>query len=525
MFCSKCGNLLIEGALFCQKCGAKVNNEGTESAEAVREKVSGDRPPSEENILHQTDEAVNDGNAEGEFDVTLLKTGSLEGYVIAAVRDWFGFPLHKAAKVVKKTPVLLKKGISREEAEKLKAGFMEVGATLGFTDQRGKSVNIVLHCRSCGAALDNVHTVCSSCGSAFKVTPPYKMEAAKKYIMKLNCFDRREFQEKLVSEISEAYINQIYDEMILSARGSMPMLYLIIFGLALSVFILVIGLVGLILPNAPIVFIFLMALGYIYYQLRGAKWVTSIYYSALSKGLLLPEGMTFQTLVTALNGKFDYPYFKGARCSIEGECLIEGRYSVYSVIFSENHIPQLTCNTSEEDKKYRIILREAIAIRSYINRFFAPTSWKDVEKDLKALKLAEKQQKIVVVASSCTTLIITIAFLLNVIGAYIPGGASRIFQPGMEVRNAYLTQYSDKITIEEAFDNFFENVKWSKYKEAGYTYVVFTGACEYMGERADMRITFKITGENFIVDNLDVNGRAQNDYILHALLLTVYEDY
>ena len=99
-----------------------------------------------------------------------------------------------------------------------------------------------------------------------------------------------------------------------------------------------------------------------------------------------------------------------------------------------------------------------------------------------------------------------------------------IIQPGASVRNAYLSQYSDDITIEEAFDNYFENPKWSKYEEAGYTYVVFSGVCEYLGDRADAKITFKITGENFVVDSLDLNGRTQNDLMLYALLRSIYSE-
>lgn len=100
-----------------------------------------------------------------------------------------------------------------------------------------------------------------------------------------------------------------------------------------------------------------------------------------------------------------------------------------------------------------------------------------------------------------------------------------LLQPGMGVRNSYITQYSEAVTVEEAFDNFFDNPKWSTYQKDGYTYVVFTGTCEYLGERADARITFQITGEQFRVDHLDINGVEQNDLILYGLLSKIYESY
>ena len=57
------------------------------------------------------------------------------------------------------------------------------------------------------------------------------------------------------------------------------------------------------------------------------------------------------------------------------------------------------------------------------------------------------------------------------------------------------------------------------------SYVAFNGVCEYLGEKVDARVIFKITGENFVIDQLDINGVEQNDLILYALLAKVYESY
>lgn len=100
-----------------------------------------------------------------------------------------------------------------------------------------------------------------------------------------------------------------------------------------------------------------------------------------------------------------------------------------------------------------------------------------------------------------------------------------LVKPGAGVREAYLTQYSKTVTIEDAFDDFFEKEKWSTYKENGYSYVSFSGVCEYLGEKVDARVIFKITGENFVVDHLDINGVEQSDILLYALLAKVYEKY
>lgn len=81
------------------------------------------------------------------------------------------------------------------------------------------------------------------------------------------------------------------------------------------------------------------------------------------------------------------------------------------------------------------------------------------------------------------------------------------------------------MSLKENFEDFFDNCKWSKYNSEGYTNVVFTGTCIYYDERADVRIVFKLTGEYFTVDSLDINGRTQSDLILYGLLSAIYEDY
>ncbi|MDE7245135.1 MAG: ribosomal protein L7/L12 [Oscillospiraceae bacterium] len=114
--------------------------------------------------------------------------------------------------------------------------------------------------------------------------------------------------------------------------------------------------------------------------------------------------------------------------------------------------------------------------------------------------------------------------IVALVVALQPDLVSNIFQPGAAVRSSYLSQYSESVTVGDAFDDFFANEKWSTYIDKGYTYVVFTGSFEYDGEPADARITFKITGENFRPDTLEINGVEQNEFMLGLLLLRVYAD-
>ena len=64
-----------------------------------------------------------------EFDVVLVDAGSEKIKVIKAVREIVsGLGLKEAKEFVESTPKTLKEAVSKEEAEKIKAAFAEVGA-------------------------------------------------------------------------------------------------------------------------------------------------------------------------------------------------------------------------------------------------------------------------------------------------------------------------------------------------------------------------------------------------------------
>jgi len=288
--------------------------------------------------------------------------------------------------------------------------------------------------------------------------------------------------------------------------------------LALGLVILVIRIIF----SSVIALIVTVTGGYIIYHAWGAKYITRYKYDKTSKVLQLPKGMSDKTLLEALIGKFNYPYFKGVRYGECGECIIEGQYSVYPVIFGKNKEATLTCDLNIDEKKIRTAMLEAIAIRQYINKFFNPSLPFDAVVSYKSLQSAEKQRKTVAIVLSIASFLLIAAITLEYAA---PGSLKHIMTPGAEVRGAYLAQYSKTITIEDAFKNFFGNRKWSTYKEAGDSYVVFSGTCEFMGEKVHVKITFKILSEQFVVDSLEVDGQKQNDLILFSLLSAVYEDY
>ncbi|MCI8775789.1 MAG: 50S ribosomal protein L7/L12 [Oscillospiraceae bacterium] len=65
-----------------------------------------------------------------EFDVVLASFGDSKMPVIKAVKDALGLGLKEAKEVVESAPKALKEGVSKAEAEELKAKLEEAGATI-----------------------------------------------------------------------------------------------------------------------------------------------------------------------------------------------------------------------------------------------------------------------------------------------------------------------------------------------------------------------------------------------------------
>ena len=70
------------------------------------------------------------GEEKTEFDVVLANAGDNKIKVIKAVREITGLGLKEAKERVDGAPKTLKEGVSKEEAEDMKAKLAEVGATV-----------------------------------------------------------------------------------------------------------------------------------------------------------------------------------------------------------------------------------------------------------------------------------------------------------------------------------------------------------------------------------------------------------
>ena len=65
-----------------------------------------------------------------EFNIVLKEAGANKIQVIKVVRDATGLGLKEAKELVDGAPKTIKEGVAKEEAEELKAKFVEAGATI-----------------------------------------------------------------------------------------------------------------------------------------------------------------------------------------------------------------------------------------------------------------------------------------------------------------------------------------------------------------------------------------------------------
>ena len=70
------------------------------------------------------------GEAQTEFDVILKEAGASKLKVVKAVKELTGLGLKEAKELVDGTPSAIKEGVSKEEAEGIKASLEEVGAVV-----------------------------------------------------------------------------------------------------------------------------------------------------------------------------------------------------------------------------------------------------------------------------------------------------------------------------------------------------------------------------------------------------------
>lgn len=441
MFCHKCGNKSLDGAVFCSNCGARL----------IREEDTPLQPQQPESLPY-LDEATPDTNKEREqmdmpsenqniteetFDATLVSIGPDKEKTVKVIQQWLGIVRPEAENLMERTPVLLKKNVPQEKAEMMQFIFEQIEANVVFADCTGRSVKITPRCKACGSLLEE-GTICKACGCTYEIPPNYKGILNKAH------------QKK--SPVNSAGKHQT------------------ISGQEMEITPL----------KGTLAFLLILAILCIF-------WGFANVFSPLERSLIVISGVALLTYLLVPE---------------------EWRNQYEKIKMLPN---------AEKAKMILKIVLGAIALVLVLCMIFLHLDW-----FLIFCVCCLIIRRFSVNYSGVLIFLLSVLFLgVLIIGTVIPG----ISYPGYEVRVSYMTQYSETVTVGEAFESYFEDCKWKKYKDEDYSYVVFTGTCEYMGEICDVRMTFKLTGKNFVCDRLELNGSPQSELMITILLSDVYDEY
>lgn len=193
-----------------------------------------------------------------------------------------------------------------------------------------------------------------------------------------------------------------------------------------------------------------------------------------------------------------------------GSVAIRGKYSTYVIKISPECLRLFVIAQKNKAEAYQ----EADYIQCSIVKLFNPAYPDNPEKNRQMLATVHRGR--------ITARISILVFLVLIALLATPFLHDQFGSKG--ISNSYLTQYSETVTVGDAFEAFFANPKWESYKIGGQEYVDFTGKCTYLNEEAVMRITFSVFDDKFNVSNIAINGVDMSALLWPGLLETIYSD-
>lgn len=224
-----------------------------------------------------------------------------------------------------------------------------------------------------------------------------------------------------------------------------------------------------------------------------------------------PGGMDKENIFQLLKEKLDYPTKKALYYNERGEITIECKYGQHVLTIDNSNI-YIGRNGSHHAKN----TEEAECLDSYIRKIFNPNEPVNPYRQYKKMKSHRKNW----------ILIQVVVIIACIIAFSIGAGESDLGDAYMSnnISVSYLTQYSSTISIGDAFDNFFDDGKWSSYAEGALNYVDYTGSCRFGNENVNVVIRFWTSDTEFKVHSVFIDGEEASILGQAALLEAIYSN-
>lgn len=261
------------------------------------------------------------------------------------------------------------------------------------------------------------------------------------------------------------------------------------------------------------VFIFLLLCGFIFWIVKGRSLYINWKYGGES-GIDYDTSLSKEELMEKFRKELNYPEQKELYYNENGDITIKGKFGDYSLRIENNKL--LISKRIQFDYSSQTCRRveEAECIKAYIQKVFNPDAPVNPSKKLTAMNKYNAKKKITTAA--------LIAILIAAI-AYILWQNGYFGNDSVQIKESYLTSYSQTVTIGDAFDEFFEDPRWGEtYTVGSDKYIDFNGKCTYNNETAIMTITFYINGDYFAVQTIKINGTEMPMIMYDEFLFTIF---
>ena len=219
-------------------------------------------------------------------------------------------------------------------------------------------------------------------------------------------------------------------------------------------------------------------------------------------------------LMNIISNNFNFPDIKAIHFDENNNVEIVGKHNTYKFEILDNQISVVYKHPESDNKECRSI-EEAIVISKYLQKELCNSPINPYDS-YESYKNGKKRR---------TIFLGVIAIVFVVFIGYVFYTELGDSVKSSQISEQYLSEFSEEITIGEAFDSFFDNTRWVTYEIGAQKYVDFSGALEVDGEPATALITFELYNESFKITTLKLDGTDAGNIMLRALLEKVYESY